>query len=130
MIPLSDSGLFRQRTPYVNLAFIAINALVFIYELTIGDRSAFYYTYGIIPDEFTSGKDFQLLRTPSGSVHIGTPFPTWGTMLTAMFIHGGVVHFGGNMLYLWVFGDNVESRMGHIPYLAFYLAAGVAASWA
>ena len=131
MIPLTDSGLRRRRLPYVNVAFIAINALVFLYELTLGgDRSVFYYTYGVIPDEFTSGRAFEILRTPDGTSDIATPFPTWGTIFSAMFIHGGLMHFGSNMLYLWVFGDNVESRMGHVPYFFFYLAAGVAASWA
>ena len=131
MIPISDSGLERRRLPIVNVAFIAINVLVFLYELTLGgDRSVFYLTYGMIPDEFTSGSTFNLLRTPNGNMDITTPFPTWGTIFSAMFLHGGLMHFGSNMLYLWIFGDNVESRMGHVPYFVFYLVAGVAASWA
>jgi len=131
LLPLSDIGLIRQRRPVVTYALIALNALVFLYELTLGgDRSVFYYTYGLIPDELTSGRDFQWLQTQTGLVDIATPLPTWGTIFTAMFIHGGLLHIGSNMLYLWVFGDNVEDRMGHVPYLVFYLAAGVAASWA
>ena len=64
MIPLSDSGLVRRRRPVINLTFIALNTLVFLYELTLGgDRSVFYYTYGLIPDEITSGRDFQLLSS-------------------------------------------------------------------
>ncbi|MCH7812786.1 MAG: hypothetical protein IID40_02075, partial [Planctomycetes bacterium] len=86
----------------MNVAFIAINALVFLYELTLGgDRSVFYYTYGMIPDEFTSGRAFEVLRTPIGTADIATPFPTWGTIFSSMFIHGGLMHFGSNLLYLW-----------------------------
>ena len=130
MLPLSDPELYRRRLPFFNLTFIAVNALVFIYELTLGgDRAVFFYTYGLIPEELTRGKDFTRLVTDTGVQDITTSLPTWATLFTAMFMHGDIVHFGSNMLYLWVFGDNVESRMGHFPYLGFYLATGLAAAW-
>ena len=130
MIPLANS-VSRQKRPYVTYSLIGINSLVFLYTLLLGsDVNVFYYTFGVIPEEFTSGRAFEVLLTPEGRRDITTPFPTWGTLVSSMFIHGGLVHFGSNMLYLWVFGDNMEDRMGHFVYLGFYLMAGVAAAWA
>ena len=130
MIPLANS-VSRQKRPYVTYSLIGINCLVFLYTLLLGsDVNVFYYTFGVIPEEFTSGRAFEVLLTPEGRRDITTPFPTWGTLVSSMFIHGGLVHFGSNMLYLWVFGDNMEDRMGHFVYLGFYLMAGVAAAWA
>ena len=129
MIPLANS-VSRHKRPFVTYSLIGINSLVFLYTLFLGsDVSVFYYKFGVIPDEFTSGRGFEVLLTPEGRRDITTPFPTWGTLFSSMFIHGGLVHFGGNMLYLWVFGDNMEDRMGHLVYLGFYLMAGVAAAW-
>jgi len=130
LIPLSDPDLYSRRRPVVNVALIVLNAVGFLYELTLGgDRAAFFYTYGLIPEEMIAGKEFQLLRTETGLVDITMPLPTWATLFTSMFMHGDWLHFGSNMLYLWVFGDNVESRMGHVLYLGFYAAAGIAAGW-
>ena len=104
--------------------------MVFLYELTLGDTAVFFFRYGMIPEEVASGRTFTVLRTNVGPLDIATPFPTWGTLLTSMFIHGSWMHFIGNMVYLWVFGDNIEGRVGHVLYLVFYLAAGVAAAFA
>ena len=129
MIPLSNS-VGRHKRPFVTYFLIGINSLVFLYTLFLGgDVTVFYYTFGVIPEEFTSGRAFEVLLTPEGRQDITTPFPTWGTLFSSMFIHGGLVHFGSNMLYLWVFGDDIEDRMGHLVYLGFYLMAGVAAAW-
>lgn len=78
----------------------------------------------------STGRAFTILRTPDGPLDITTPFTTWGTLLTSMFIHGSWMHFIGNMVFLWVFGDNIEGRIGHVLYLLFYLGAGVAAAFA
>lgn len=130
MIPISDTSLYRQRLPFVNLTFIAVNLTVFLYELALGNgRVPFFYTYGLIPLEMTGGEEFTGLATRAGVLSIATPLPTWATIFTGMFMHGDLVHFGSNMLYLWVFGDNVEAHMGHVAYFAFYLVAGVAAAW-
>lgn len=138
MIPLFDATVRRRRLPVVNIALIVINALVFIYELTLGglDRDIFFFRFGLIPSELTQGVPLERLIIPDifGNVaevrDIETPFHTWGTVFSSMFMHGGFMHFIGNMLFLWVFGDNVEERLGHVKYLLFYLAAGVAAAWA
>ncbi len=138
MIPLYDSTVRRRKFPVVNIALIVVNSLVFLYELTLGgiDRDIFFFTFGLMPVELTQGISFQVLplRDALGNVvelkDIETPFHTWGTVFTSMFMHGGFMHFIGNMLFLWVFGDNVEERLGHVKYLLFYVAAGVAAAWA
>ena len=129
MIPLSDTATYRERVPFVNLTIIAITTVVFLYELALGNgRTVFFYTYGLIPDELTTGHAFAQLVTSAGVLDITTPLPTWATVFTSMLLHGDLVHFGSNMLYLRVFGDNVEARMGHAPYLAFYVVAGVVAA--
>ena len=131
MFPISDDNPRRGGLPYVNITLIVISTLVFLYELGLNDldESIFFFKFGLIPKELTEGVSFQVLRTPFGNRSIDTPFSDYGTLLTSMFIHGGVLHFVGNMIFLWVFGDNVEDRLGHVRYLVFYLAAGVAASW-
>ena len=105
MIPLRDV-IPSRTTPFITVTLIALNALVFAYQLSLGDAvDGFIRTFALIPAEF------------SGL-----------TALTSMFLHGGLLHFGGNMLYLWIFGDNVEDRMGHGRFLLFYLLCGIAAA--
>jgi membrane associated rhomboid family serine protease len=106
MFPVSDV-IPSRTTPIVTISLIALNALAFLYELTLGDRDLqrFVLTYGVVPASLT-------------------PL----SILTSMFLHGGWLHFGGNMLYLWIFGDNVEDRMGHGRFLLFYLGCGAAAA--
>ena len=140
MLPISDGGRPRGTFPYVNVALLALNALVFLYEIGVGGLSflfggsslgifVFFLKFGFIPAELTAAEPYRLLGTGAGGgVDIASPIPTWATMLTAMFIHGGLMHFIGNMLFLWVFGDNIEDTFGHIRYLLFYLAAGVLAT--
>lgn len=115
MIPLSDKPREARRLfPVVNVAIILVNALVFVWMLVAVPAQAtdqFYLQWGTVPARIASGQDYI-------------------TILTAMFIHGGWLHILGNMLYLWVFGDNVESAMGHVKYLLFYLLCGVAAALA
>ncbi len=121
MIPISDEDIRRKRIfPLINLALIAINILVFFYEVSLPTArlEAFISAFGVVPFEIVTGRD---LPPPA-------PGPVWLTLLTAMFIHGGLLHIAGNMLYLWIFGDNVEDAMGHTRYLIFYLLCGVIAS--
>ena len=143
MIPIGDPGVSRSTTPYVTYGLIGINAVVFLYELTLGgslffsnsiDVTKFFFRWGLIPQELTKGIDFQslpFLSQGGGTIFldIDSPIPTWGTAFTSMFIHGGWIHLLGNMLYLWVFGDNIEDRFGHLKFLLFYLGAGLAAVW-
>src|SRR5215216_2713194 len=105
MIPLRDI-IPSRTTPVVTISLIVINVLVFLYELSLARAvEVFTLYYGLVPAAFS-----------------------WVAVFTSMFLHGGVLHFGGNMLYLWIFGDNVEDRMGHGRFLFFYLLCGVAAA--
>ena len=144
MIPLSDPDVQRRTLPYVTVGLIALNTLVFLYELTLGDTETtqFFYKWGLVPAKLTKGvEEFgqmcsgDILQTPAGLycrgviVDLEAPNPAWITMFSSMFIHGGFMHFIGNMVFLWVFGDNVEDRLGHPMYLVLYLVSGVAAIW-
>lgn len=112
MIPLKDD-IPSSGFPVVNTLLIALNVLIFIFEVSLGQNiSAFIASYGM---------------TPSGVLTEGTAGRI--TIFTAMFIHGGWEHIIGNMLYLFIFGDNVEDALGHLRYLLFYLLCGTAAAW-
>ncbi len=131
MIPLSDPDLTRRSWPYVTIAIIAVNAVVFVYEFFLDpvQQAVFFYRWGLIPAELQTGTEFHQLVAGSSTYDITSPVPPWGTVFSSMFIHGGFLHLIGNMLYLWVFGDNIEDRFGHLKFLLFFLAAGVAAAW-
>jgi membrane associated rhomboid family serine protease len=111
MFPLGDDNSTRRTTPFVTYTLIAINVLVFLLELQNGDE--FIQRWAFIPSRFSAD--------PAGNI---------ATVFAAMFMHGGWLHLGGNMLYLWIFGDNVEDRFGHTKFLIFYLLAGIAATFA
>ena len=135
MIPLRDPDLLRRSTPYVTRAIIAANLAVGVITLLVLsdlDEIAAVFRYGVIPDELTGGEEFSSLfiQGLASPLDINSPVPTWAMMLTAMFLHGGFLHLGGNMLFLWVFGDNIEDSFGHVRFLIFYVVAGVAAVWA
>ena len=119
MIPLRDENPPR-RTPVVTYLFIAMNVLVFAWQVTTPERVQTGYM--MVPAEITHNVDV-VSRSLGPSLQ-----PLYLTMFTAMFMHGGFMHIAGNMLYLWIFGDNVEDMLGHGMYLIFYLACGVAAS--
>jgi len=123
MFPIGDDNSGRQSYPFVTVALILTNVAVFIYQLLLLATSTqelerFVAAYGAIPVELTSGVDLP--------PHVG--FPIHLTLVTSMFLHGGVLHIVGNMWYLWIFGDNVEDAMGHLRYLVFYLLGGIAAA--
>ena len=120
MIPLKDDIKHRS-FPYVNIALIAINIAVFIFELVIGDRlSRVLHANAFVPADYTVGFT-QALDHYGFAKLLYSPF-------VSMFLHGSVVHIVGNMLFLFVFGDNVEDRLGHFRYLAFYVLCGLAAT--
>jgi membrane associated rhomboid family serine protease len=107
VIPLRDI-IPSRTTPYVTVTIIGLNALAFLYELSLGEAvDRLILSFGLIPAFFS-----------------------WVAVFTSMFLHGGFLHVGGNMLYLWIFGDNVEDRMGHGRFAAFYLLCGIAAALA
>ncbi|HEX3033532.1 MAG TPA: rhomboid family intramembrane serine protease [Thermodesulfobacteriota bacterium] len=112
MIPLRDT--IRSRGfPFVNVTLIIVNVLIFFYEFSLGnDLNRFIYEYGLVPASLHPSRDIGLFERTY-------PF------FTSMFLHGGWLHLIGNMLYLYIFGDNVEDRMGHFKYLIFYLLAGL-----
>ncbi len=136
MVPLSDPDNKRRCFPYVAAALQVANVLVFLYKLTLGDLGTFQFTYkfGVIPAELTGQSPLASEPVRIGGrltqIDLASPIPTWATMFTSMFMHSGFMHIIGNMVFLWVFGDNVEDRMGHARFLLFYLAAGLAAVWA
>ncbi|MEO8246445.1 MAG: rhomboid family intramembrane serine protease [Chloroflexota bacterium] len=138
MFPIGDENEPGHGPAIVSLALIALNVIVFLVLQGAGSSSGDEFTYGYaaVPFEITHGTDL-VEPTPitvdgqTGQIpQEPGPSPIWLTLLTSMFMHGGWLHIGGNMLFLWVFGDNVEHRMGRIRYLLFYLAAGVIGSLA
>jgi membrane associated rhomboid family serine protease len=133
LFPISDDDRHLIRPAWVTHSLLVANALLFLYQLA---HPAFTYACSVIPFEISRGTDLVetvLMRTPSGIVEIPQapgPTPIYLTLLSAMFMHGGWAHLGGNMLYLWIFGDNVEHRFGHAKFLAFYLISGLVGSFA
>jgi membrane associated rhomboid family serine protease len=111
MLPIGDDDSARRTVPLVTYGLIAVNVLFFIVELTGGD--AFIEKWAFVPSRF-----------------LANPLADFLTLFTAMFMHAGWLHLAGNMLYLWIFGDNVEDRFGHIKFLVFYLICGLAATFA
>ena len=122
MLPIGDTNDDRTLTPFVNYILIAINIFVFIYYQQFGANNLFTLSFVTVPEEILTGRDV------SNGILAATPIPVYGTILTSMFMHGGIMHLAGNMLYLWIFGDNLENRMGHVRYLAFYLICGIVAT--
>ncbi|MDB5202777.1 MAG: rhomboid family intrarane serine protease [Ferruginibacter sp.] len=122
MIPISDNNDDRTRTPIVNYLLIALNIFVFVYYQGFGSNESFLMSFSTVPAEIISGTDIR-----SNGLGV-TPIPVYLTLFTSMFMHGGLAHIAGNMLYLWVFGDNLENRMGPVKYLAFYILCGLLAS--
>src|SRR5215212_1418248 len=104
------------------VAIVLANIAMFLYELSLGERGLdqFFFSAGVIPSEYVTGRNIGP-PPPGGLIYL--------TLLSSMFMHGGFLHIASNMLYLWVFGDNVEDRFGHLGFLIFYLAAGVIASF-
>ena len=108
--------------PPATLALLGANIAAFLLEVAqpANALQAFVTAWGVVPREYSAGRDLAPM----------IPLPFWSTLLTSMFLHGGWMHLGGNMLYLWIFGDNLEHRMGHARFLVFYLLCGLAAGGA
>ena len=134
MFPISDDNSDRTITPYTNYAVIAINILVFVVLQRIGSNDAFTYAFSLVPKEIMTGVDLvtpQIIDGQSGQIpQYATPLPVYFNFLSSMFMHGGFSHIFGNMLFLWVFGDNIENLLGHVRYAVFYLVCGFAAALA
>src|SRR5688500_13062534 len=123
MFPIGDERVQGGPPPILTLGLIALNVLVFFVELAQPSEAAlqsFIQSWGVVPREYAAAQDLP----PT------IPLPFWSTLLTSMFLHGGWMHLGGNMLYLWIFGDNLEKIMGAARFVIFYLICGLAASFA
>src|SRR5215813_15462160 len=139
VFPLYDDNADRQTTPWVNYAIIALNIFVFVVLQQLGSNDQFTYSFSTVPAEILSGHDIvtsarqvidpitrQVITIPG----LGpTPGTVYETLLTSMFMHGGILHIAGNMLYLWIFGDNIEDNFGHLRFLVFYLLCGLIAAF-
>src|SRR5215471_1388615 len=138
MFPIGDDNSDRTITPYINYLIIALNILVFVFLQGMSGDNLFTYSYATVPGEILTGHDIvtgaKMMTDPTTGEHITipglgpTPIPVYLTLITSMFMHGGIAHIAGNMLYLWIFGDNIENAIGHKRYLIFYLLCGILAS--
>jgi membrane associated rhomboid family serine protease len=137
LLPIGDDNRDRQITPVVNYLLIILNIIVFVFLQNWGSNIHFTYAYSTVPGEILTGNDIitgsTILMDPVTHQKFEMPglqrtdIPIYLTLLTSMFMHGGLAHIAGNMLFLWIFGDNLENDMGHINYLLFYLLCGVIA---
>ena len=141
VFPLSDDNSDRTSFPIVTVALIVINVVVFVLFQGMGANEDFTYAYATVPLEIKTGRD---IVEQEPEVHVDpttgqrfeapplrrTPIPVYLTLLTAVFMHGGLAHLGGNMWFLWIFGDNIEQDLGRVRYLIFYLLCGLLASLA
>jgi membrane associated rhomboid family serine protease len=140
VFPLYDDNTDRTTTPIVNYILIALNILVFVVFQGIGTNDRFTYAFSTVPQEIVSGEDIRtadrIVEHPVTGQQLQIPGlqPTPGsvylTLITSIFMHGGIAHLFGNMLFLWIFGDNLEHTMGHVRYTIFYLVCGLIASLA
>ena len=138
VLPLYDDNTDRQITPIINYAIIALNIFVFVVLQGIGSNDGFTYSFSTVPAEILQGRDIVTAGRDviyaGQQIHIPglgpTPGSVYFTLFTSMFMHGGFMHLAGNMLFLWIFGDNIEDRLGHVKYLVFYMLCGVIASLA
>ena len=120
MVPLNDENP-TSTTAFVVYSLIIANVLLFLYEISLSDVQLrqFFYSWAVVPCQLSNNCSVQLPPSPS---------PEWLTLITSQFLHGGWLHLGGNMLFLWIFGNNVEDCLGHVKFLIFYIACGVLAS--
>ena len=142
VFPVGDDNSDRRLFPFVSIALIIANVFVFVVLQQMGENENFTLAYCQVPQEIITGHDVvtepsvREIAVQGQTVQVAmpglreTPIPVWMTLLTAIFMHGSVMHLAGNMWFLWIFGDNVEDDMGHAKYLLFYLATGIIASLA
>jgi membrane associated rhomboid family serine protease len=137
-MPIGDDNTGRHLTPVVTYVLIGLNVLVFVLFQGLGSNQRFTYAFSTVPAEIVSGDDAvtddRVVVDPGSGQRVlvpglqPTPLSVYLTLLTSMFMHGGIAHLLGNMLFLWIFGDNVEDSQGHRRFVAFYLLCGLLAS--
>jgi membrane associated rhomboid family serine protease len=132
--PIGDDNSDIRITPYVNYLFLAANVVVFVLLQEMGSNEVFTNTYSLTPAEITTGTDLigpQIVQAPLGELveimHFESAYNVNFHFLSSMFMHGSFGHLFGNMLFLWIFGDNLEDRIGHLKFILFYLLCGVGA---
>src|SRR5688500_3817977 len=136
VFPVSDDNTGRTRTPFVTYLLIALNVLVFVFLQGLGTNDQFTYAFSVVPEEIRTGEDIaRQVPIQVGDDRASIPLqPTPGhvyvTLLISMFMHGSFMHLFGNMLFLWIFGDNVEDDLGPGRFIGFYLVTGLLASLA
>lgn len=134
MFPLGDDNSEVIITPWVNYIFLAVNVLVFVFLQGLGGNDQFTLAFSLIPKEIFTGIDLagpQILEAGGKLVrldHAATPLPVYFNFFSSMFMHGDFMHLGGNMLFLWIFGDNIENLIGHVRFAVFYILCGLAAA--
>lgn len=140
VFPLGDDNSDRKTFPVVNVALIVANVLVFVFLQGLGENEGFTMAFSTVPAEIITGRDavtedravvVNSMEGPQQVLVPGlqpTPIPVYLTLLTSMFMHGGLMHLLGNMWFLWIFGDNIEQDLGRGRYLMFYLLSGILAS--
>jgi len=136
IFPIGDDNSDRTTVPVVNYILIAINVLVFVFLQSLGTNDQFTYAFSTVPEEIRTGQDIArpiTIEAGDQRAEIGlqpTPISVYLTLLTSMFMHGSIMHLFGNMLFLWIFGDNLEHALGRARYISFYLLTGLIASLA
>ena len=138
LLPIADDNSDRKITPYINYLLIVANIFVFLFFQQLGSNELFTYAWSTVPAEILTGVDqvrpAMLLEIPETGQQFlrpalyETPGSVYITLFTSMFMHGSFAHLAGNMLYLWIFGDNIENKLGHLRYLLFYLITGLLAA--
>lgn len=138
LFPIGDDNRDRKIIPFMNYLLIIANISVFVFLQDLGDNYNFTYSYSAVPAEIISGKDivtedavYEDPLTGERFQSVGlkeSPYPVYLTLITSMFMHGGIAHIFGNMIFLFVFGDNLENKLGHLRYLFFYIITGIIAS--
>ncbi len=137
MFPISDDNSEIRTVPVVTYIIIALNVLVFVLLQGLGGNDAFTYAFSLVPKEITTGTDLTGLVPITDSAgkllgqlqHQPTPLGVYFNFLSSMFMHGDFMHIIGNMLFLWIFADNIENRIGHIRFVIFYIICGIAAAF-
>jgi len=142
VFPIGDDNSDQRTFPVVNIALIVANIVVLVVCQGVGTNEAFTMSFSAVPEEIIKGKDLvtpphlEEVETREGIQQVQvpglgrTPIPVYFTLLTSIFMHGGIAHLAGNMWFLWIFGDNIENDIGRWRYLAFYLSCGLIASLA
>jgi membrane associated rhomboid family serine protease len=136
IFPIGDDDSDRTTVPIVNYILIAINVLVFVFLQGLGSNEQFTYAFSTVPEEIRTGEDISRpvpiqVGDQQGVINLQpTPGSVYLTLITSMFMHGSLMHLFGNMLFLWIFGDNLEHSLGRARYLIFYLVTGLIASLA